>query len=148
VVLARTNTTPLGFTSIAAAPVGTGACLVSRPGFSVVPELHSAPKNAEGRGAPFLGSDRQVVVGYTGTRLPIAVNGITNGRGRSHLRRRLRLRAFGHFQLHIDFYYNSFYFICIISFSGLHVLGLEGALHDHAPIRDLHGHRKFQSKTR
>ena len=60
------------------------------------------------------------------TRLPIAVN----GRGRSHNRRRLRPCTSGHFQLHIDFYYNSFYFICIISFSGLHVLGLERTLHD------------------
>ena len=67
---------------------------------------------------PFLGSDRQVVAGYTGYTIRIAVN----GRGRSHLRQRLRPRAFGHFQLPIDFYYNSFYFICIISFSGLHVL--------------------------
>jgi hypothetical protein len=40
---------PLGFTSISAAPVGTGACLVSRPrGFSVVPELHLAPKIGQG----------------------------------------------------------------------------------------------------
>jgi hypothetical protein len=69
---------------------------------------------------PFLGSDRESSPVTPATRLPIAVN----GRGRSHN------RTFGHFQLHIDYYYNSFYFICIISFSGLHVLGLERTLHD------------------
>ena len=99
-------------------------------GFSVVPELHSAPKNA--RGVAFehdafraRWTDKSLPV-TPATRLSIAVN----RRGRSHSRRRLRPRAFGHFSTSYRFLlqFILFYFICIISFSGLHVLGLERTL--------------------
>ena len=56
---------------------------------------------------PFLGSDRQVVAGYTG----YTTSDCRQLTWAIHNRRRLRPRAFfGHFQLHIDFYYNKFLF--------------------------------------